>query len=57
MEQNQILLLSQLIAILNENMSLLRSSYDSQDKEKFDSAKSAIIDAQAKINFLLKAVK
>ena len=57
MEQNKILLLSQLIAILNESAGNLETAYELQEKEKFDSAKSSILDIQNKINFLLKEVK
>jgi hypothetical protein len=54
MEDNQILLLSQLLNSIIENFNSFQKSYAEQNKELFDSSKKAILEVQSKINYLLK---
>jgi hypothetical protein len=54
MEDNKILLLSQLMNGLIEGFNNFEKSYSEQDKVTFESSKKAILETQGKINFILK---
>ena len=54
MEEPDIMLLFQLIEGINNGYSILEKAYGDSDKEKFDLAKSAILDFQKKIKFLVE---
>ena len=53
MKKESILLLSQLISSLEEAGKDLEEAYNTKDKKRFDSSKSAILDFQDKISFLI----
>lgn len=53
MGENKVLLLAQLVNNLNENFANFEKSYNSSDKQEFDTAKKALIESQRQINFLL----
>ena len=53
MEDNKILLLSQLMNGLIEGFNNFEKSYSEQDKETFESSKKAILETQGKINFIM----
>ena len=53
MQDNNLLLIMQLIRAINYQTSILQKSYDNSDKEEFDKAKTAILDSQNKLSFLL----
>jgi len=54
MDNQKILLLSQLVDGLSEVKIKLEEAYNSQDKKRFDQGKEAILDFQKKIDYLLK---
>jgi hypothetical protein len=54
MEDNKILLLSQLMNGLIEGFNSFEKSYSEKNKETFESSKKAMLEAQKKINFVLK---
>ena len=54
MESNKILLLSQLMNGLIEGFNSFQKSYSEKDKETFEKSKKIILEAQSKINFILK---
>lgn len=56
METNKILLLLQLMNGLIEGFNSFQKSYTERDKEKFETSKKAMLENQAKINFILKEV-
>lgn len=56
MENNNVLLLSQLTNSLNENFEIFQKAYLEQNKENFDRSKKAILEIQGKINFILTHV-
>jgi hypothetical protein len=57
MEETRLMLLMQLIENLRDNFQVFESSYESSDKEKFDSSKKAMIEIQSKIKFLIENYK
>lgn len=56
MDENKILLLSQLFNILSQNVTEMESAYADSNKEKFDNAREIVLEAQKKIAFILKEV-
>ncbi len=54
MDESKISALFQLAASLEQNAQELKRAYDDSNKENFDSYKKIILDAQKKIDFLLK---
>lgn len=53
MENNNVLLLAQLLAILKSNFENLDKAYSDKDKENFDRAKKAILEIQKKISYII----
>jgi hypothetical protein len=54
MNQNRIMLLSQLVNSLGENYHKFELAYNDSNKEEFDSSSAIIIELQKKIAYLLK---
>lgn len=52
-DQNKILLLSQIVDSLNELSEKFEFAYEKQDKKQFDKSKQAILDFQNKLNAIL----
>jgi hypothetical protein len=50
---DKVILLAQLTNSIEESGNELEKAYVKNDKRKFDLAKSAILEVQSKINFLL----
>jgi hypothetical protein len=57
MDENKIFLLLQIVGALRQAVESLEAGYTGQDKEKFDSAKAIILDANKKIDYVLKEVQ
>jgi len=54
MEEGKIMLMFQLVNNLEENFYNFNNAYNQQDKEKFDKFKKAVLEAQRRIDYLLK---
>ena len=54
MENSKIMLLFQLVSSLEDNVNSFSKSFNSQDKEKFDLSKKALLEIQKKIAYILK---
>lgn len=54
MEDNKVLLLSQLLSLLQSNFENFEKSYLNKDKENFDKSKKALLEVQKKLNYVLK---
>ncbi len=54
MNNEQIMMLSQIVSSLQEASVNFEVAYKANDKKKFEKAKQAILDFQNKINILLK---
>ena len=52
--ENRIMLLSQLINGLSDNFQKFEKAYENSNKEDFDSSKAAILELQKKIEYILK---
>ena len=53
MENNNVLLVSQLVGSLMANFEIFEKAYTEKNKENFDERKKAMLEVQAKINFIL----
>lgn len=54
MENNAIMLLSQLVNMLGDNFNEFERAYNASDKEKFEKQKKIVLEMQGKIASLLK---
>ena len=56
MDEVKIMLLLQIVSALKQAGDNLEEGYNSQDKEKFDSAKAVILEANKKIDYVLREI-
>jgi len=54
MDEGKLMLLLQLATYLGQGFEILKKTYNSSDKEKFDEVKKGLLEAQKKIDYILK---